>query len=124
MILESIKERLRARIWGYLSPPAPVETIDPLGIDQLSKLPVFFDPPECPLCVFEEWQCHDCLGSTLDPEAPFGSGIESATVTHMHMHAVPEARGRTIRIPARRSLCLKCFRLDWAQAHPTIPCDL
>ncbi len=121
-----LKERIRATIWAHLTPPPPVVdlTYDPLGIDQLSKLPVYFDPPECPICIFGESTCHDCGGTTLDPEAPFGAGIESVTVTHLHMHAVPAARGLMIRVPARRSLCLSCFRKDWAEAHPTIPCDL
>ncbi len=122
-MLGLLKERIRSVIWAHLSPPSPVETIDPLGIDHLSKLHVYYDPPECPICVFDEWQCHDCGGTTLDPEAPFGAGLESITFTHLHDHVIRGSRGSN-RIPARRSLCLKCFRLDWAKAKPGIPCDL
>ncbi len=125
-MLALLKERIRSAIWSRLAPPPPPvlePTYDPLGIDWLSKLPVYYDPPECPICVFDESQCHDCGGTALDPEAPYGAGLESTTFTHLHDHVILGSRG-TNRIPARRNLCLKCFRLDWAKAHPDKPCDL
>ncbi len=120
----ALKERVRSAIWKRLAPSEVTEEPrPPLGVDRLAKLPVYFEPPECPLCVFEENQCYDCLGSLVDITAPFGTGVESATVTHLHMHAVMDTSIQ-IRIPARRKLCLSCFRLDWDKVNPGVPCDL
>jgi hypothetical protein len=119
--------RVKDHFWKWLGPPpeVPKVQIAPIGIDRFSHLPLHYDPPECPICKFDEWQCHDCGGSIIDREnSPFGVGMESITVTHMHIHPQHGWTDRTIRVPARRKLCLPCFRLDWAKAHPDKPCDL
>jgi|SRR6516162_4387754 len=132
-MLDELKSAIRRRLWAALGPPngtsetpVPGPQSAPLGIDRGRNLPLHYEPPECPLCVFAEFQCHDCLGSILDAEAPFGVGFESATITHMHIHAMVgrDGGGRSLRVPARRKLCVKCFRLDWERAHPGIPCDV
>lgn len=119
---------------------------DPYGVDAFSHLPIFLDKPECPRCLpFTElkWDpatkthhplCHDC-GEMIPNSIEFQNrGIESVTVDHLHSHTiVPGAPGSTgvrfgpppqTRIPARRELCLPCFRIDWAKANPDKPCDL
>ncbi len=110
--------------------------IEPLGEDSYSGLPVFFDKPECPRCkpFSESWRdpisglshkvCHDCSQPIPHSIEFQNSGIESATIDHMHLHTVPNAGGRQIRIIVRRELCLPCFRIDWAKVNPTKACDL
>lgn len=126
-MLDTLKSKIRQRVWAALGPPtaeAPPATQGPIGIDRGANLPLHYEPPECPICVFDEFQCHDCGGSIIDPEAPFGVGMESATYTHMHIHSQVGRAERTVRVPARRKLCVKCFRLDWEKAHPGILCDV
>ena len=112
---------------------APVE---PLGEDAFSGLPVFFDKPECPRCkpFLESWRdpetglshrlCHDCNQPIAHSIEFQNSGVESATVDHLHLHTVLQSKGVQIRVPVRRELCLPCFRLDWAKVNPNKPCDL
>jgi hypothetical protein len=111
---------------------------EPVGIDAYSHLPVFLAPPECPRCLpFSEMYfdpvkrenfalCHDCSKPIPHPTWEFGGrGVESATVDHLHTHDIQKASGNTaVRTLARRELCLPCFRIDWAKAHPDKPCDL
>ncbi len=111
---------------------------EPIGLDRYSNLPIFLEPPECPRCLpFSELLydpikkehfavCHDCKQPIPHPTFEFGGrGIESVTVDHMHTHDVQRAYSAVaVRIPARRELCLPCFRIDWAKAHPDKPCDL
>lgn len=127
-MIEGLKASIRQRVWSILGPPATIETLSvpqaPVGIDRQASLPLHYEPPECPVCIFSEFQCHDCLGTIIDPEAPFGVGFESVTYTHMHIHSALGHNGHTFRVPARRKLCMKCFRLDWQKANPGIPCDL
>lgn len=120
-----IKELLRKQA-------APSE---PLGEDMYSHLPVYFDKPECPRCkpFSESWLdtetglsyavCHDCSQPIPHSIEFQNRGIESPTVDHMHLHTVA-GRGAQFRVPVKRELCLPCFRLDWAKAHPDKPCDL
>jgi hypothetical protein len=127
-MLDTIKKRARDGILSWLG-PLPTTAVAtpsslPLGIDQRANLPVHYEPPECPLCRAPEGQCFDCGGRLADPDAPFGTGVESATVTHLHMRTIPDSGGRQIRVLARRKLCIPCFRLDWAKLHPETPCDL
>lgn len=96
----------------------------PVGIDRFSNLPLHYEPPECPICPKEDdGVCYDCNGTLKDPEAPFGYGVESITVTHVHIRTIPDT-GKQIRVPVHRKLCIPCFRVDWAKANPEKPCDL
>lgn len=111
------------------------QAVQPLGVDQFSGLPVHFEPPECPVCrpFFaqrtidgrDRYVCHDCVQPIPDIETQeFGAtGLQSTSVTHMHMHIVMGGRGEQIRIPGRRLLCVACFRLDYEKTTGK-PCDL
>ncbi len=110
--------------------------VEPIGEDSYSGLPVFFEPPECPRCkpFSESWRnpetglshkvCHDCSQPIPHSIEFQNRGLESPTVEHMHLHTVENAGGRQIRAIVRRELCLPCFRIDWAKAHPGKPCDV
>ncbi len=127
-------DEMRDMLKLLLKKQAPA--IEPLGEDAYSGLPVFFDKPECPRCkpFSESYRdpvsglshkvCHDCSQPIPHSIEFQNSGIESATVDHMHLHTVPNAGGRQVRIICRRELCLPCFRIDWAKVHPTKACDL
>lgn len=102
-----------------------------IGIDRISKLPVNFEPPECPICMKadgtqqDDQHCWDCGMKMSDhQDAVFGTGVESVSVTHLHMHTVPTSKGSQVRIQAKRKLCISCFRIDWTKVHPEKPCDL
>lgn len=109
---------------------------EPLGVDAYEGLPVFFDKPECPRCKpFAEPRlnpddgkryhvCNDCNGMIPASIEFFSRGVESVTVDHLHLHTIKNAGGQQIRVPARRELCIPCFRIDWAKVHPEKPCDL
>jgi hypothetical protein len=129
-------DELRELVKGLIA--AQHKEPEPKGLDMYSNLPVFLDKPECPRCKpFSEmhWDaekreyfaiCHDCQQPIPHPTMEFnGRGIESATVDHLHTHDIQKSySSAAVRTLARRELCLPCFRIDWAKAHPGKPCDL
>jgi hypothetical protein len=107
--------------------------LEPLGIDGFEGLPIFLDKAECTRCrQFANMRpdaegkmhrvCHDCNELIEHNQALGNNGLESITVDHLHIHTVRESRGRQIRIPARRELCIPCFRIDFKKVYPDTAC--
>jgi len=61
--------------------------------------------------------CDDCDNVIPVYENMGGVGYQSQTWTHMHVKNLSGIPGRK---PARRKLCLECYRIDFKKKYPDL----
>lgn len=75
----------------------------------------------CPIC--SEWRakragrarvCDEC-GESIPPYENMTDGYLAQSIDHNHFKMIAGAMGLTI---VKKTLCLECYRADWAKVYP------